>query len=167
MCTNTQPTLLWFRSIGVLYFLGVLGWMILWIASNDGIYSIHAPLLSIQFLYAGFILGIWTAVIRYPDDTIPTRSLMIAVFMGALITLGTNVLFGIWAWDLLNAKCQNPAAYGCVYVQICQTEQAYLITAVVFVGYFIIVDAIAIAASLLVLGKSYPSVSRQIKMAED
>lgn len=150
-----------------MYVLGVLAWMVLWIASNGGLYSVHAPLLALQFCFAGIIIGIWMSVIRLPDDTARSSSLLIAVLIGAIATLVGNVLFGIWTLDMLNTKCQNPAAYGCAYVQICQTEQSYMITAIVFVAYLTAVDLIAIVASLVVLGKAYPSVSTQVKLAED
>lgn len=168
MCTDIDPKILWFRSIGTMYVLGILAWMFLWIASNDGVYAQHSSLLSFQCVYAGVVMGIWMIVMAFPkDNTVPVIRILIVIFFGAIATILANVLFAIWSLDLLMTKCQNPDAYGCVYVQICKSEQAYLISAIVFVIYLSIVDIIAIYASLRVLGKSYPSVGQQLKLASE
>lgn len=167
MCTNTPSTLLWFRAIGTMYVLGTLALMFLWIASNDGIYAQHSQILSIQFIYSGIIMGIWMSVMSYEENTVKTTKLMISILLGGLAAMIANVLFAIWALDILSSKCQDPSAYGCVYEKICQTEQAYLIAAIVFVAYLTIVDILVIIMSYLVLGKTYPSVTQQVKYASE
>lgn len=167
MCTNTSPTLLWFRALGSMYVLGALALMFLWIASNDGLYAQHSQILSIQFIYSGIVMGIWMSVMSYEGNTVKTSGLMIAVLLGGIATIIANVLFAIWALDILSSKCQDPSAYGCVYEKICQTEQAYLIAAIVFVAYLTIVDILVVVMSYLVLGKAYPSVAQQVKHASE
>ena len=167
MCTNTPPTITWFRAIGSLYVINTLAWMMLWIASNDGFYAIHSPLTALQFLFAGIVIGIWMSVLAYPTNTVATNRLMIAIFIGALATLISNIAFAFWALDTLVTKCQDPPTYGCVYIQICANEQAYVITASVIIGILAIVDIIATVMCFLVLGVAYPSVTKQLRLASD
>jgi hypothetical protein len=150
-----------------MYVIGALVLMLLWIASNDGLYAHYTPLLSIQFIYSGWILGIWISVMTYEKDTAATTGLKISILLGGLATLIANVLFGIWALDIVVTKCQNPSQYGCFYEEVCQNEKGYVITSIVVVVYLTIVDILAIIMSYLLLGKEYPSIGYQYKLSSE
>lgn len=135
--------------------------MLLWIASNDGLYAHSSSLLTIQFIYSGIIIGLWMAVISLPN-TVKTIILNASLFFGAIATLIANLLFAIWAFDIVSSKCKDPAAFGQFYVDLC-TEMSYVIVEIAFVIYFTIVDVIAVAATVIILGKAYPSLEKQVE----